>query len=35
MHNDCVLRIFAYIANSMIAHIDAAAYNVLLLLCVQ
>ena len=29
--NDCVLRFFAYIANSMIACGDAAAYGVLLL----
>ena len=29
--NYCVLRFFAYIANSMIARIDAAAYGVLLL----
>ena len=28
---DCVLRFFAYIANSMIAHVDPAVYGVLLL----
>ena len=36
--NDCVWRFFAYIANSMIVHVDAAAYGVLLLdllLCIQ
>ena len=36
--NDCVLRFFAYIANSMIARVDAAAYGVVLLdllLCVR
>ena len=27
--NYCVLRFFAYIANLMIAHVDAAAYGVL------
>ena len=33
--NDCVLCFFAYIANSMIACVDAAAYGVLLLLRVR
>ena len=29
--NNCVLRFFPYIANSMIVHVDVAVYGVLLL----